>query len=71
MAKPDNATEEKAKVKITRNSAHRNRHKKKANHLRNLATRSALYAKHKGANLWRTDINEWHETLKALSLGTA
>jgi hypothetical protein len=56
---------------IKRDSAKRNRHKKKANYLKNKARRSDLYAEHAGSSGWQRNVREWHETLYALSHGTA
>ena len=55
---------------IKRESARKNRAKKKANHLRNQQIRAELYATMRGENGSRR-ANEWHEALKALSSGTA
>lgn len=63
--------QESAGQKIVRNSARKNRFRKKANHERNVATRAALYSKHALASSWNKDVESWHETLRALSLGTA
>lgn len=56
---------------IARNSARKNRHKKKAQYLKNKATRANLYKEHCGSIGWTKGVAEWHLTLKSLSEGTA
>ena len=55
---------------IARNSARKNHHKKKAQYLRNKATRAALYKEHCGSIGWQKGAAMWHATLKSLSEGT-
>lgn len=55
---------------MKRESARKNRHRKKANHLRNQTIRADLYSNLRGENGSKRAA-EWHSTLKALSMGTA
>ena len=45
--------------------------KKKSQYLANKARRASLYTQHTGSNGWQKDVSTWHETLRALSAGTA
>jgi hypothetical protein len=55
--------------KITRNSARRNRERKKINHLRNQRVRADLYSELQGERANKDP--RWHSVLDALSRGTA
>lgn len=49
----------------------RNREKKKLKHEKNRLIRSTLYRAHCDSLGWLKDVSTWHQTLRALSLGTA